>query len=212
MTGNVSIKSKDNFRMKSGVLGGNFKPTHIIYRKIAHDGTGNVYINAAKRRLIADIDPAYRKIEDFVAYAAKNDIKWEQEKYEEINDDGTIAKLAIPIQVHAYVVIHLDKNLSLTFDNNYPAVSLGTYEAGKKEADNHYGDCLHFDGTKLTPGDVTGSYIAVFSAIPRKPRTNKSKQPLNFNVIDGHNTDSTIDPDIRYPGTGGAEDGDGGPP
>ena len=209
------LATRENYEMEHGIVGWSFRPTHIIYRKLAFHTAGGYYYysNAPKRRPISDIHPSIRSIQDFARYIETNEVEWEQEPRKEGDEDGRIRELAIPHRVHAYVVIQLEAGFRYLFDNDYPAISFGTYDVDKPTADAYFGDVLHYDPRtkKLAPGFNSQCSIAVFSAIPRIPGSGTSKQKLNFNVVDARQEDVTIDPDIRYPGTGGDVDGGGTP-
>lgn len=212
--GQLKRFSKENHLLKDDILCG-FTPTHFIYRMLSHDGRGYYYSDRALKKPISDITGGLNTIEAFVRYLQHGGtVNWDQEPREEHNPDGSIQKLAIPIHDPVYVIIQLDRNLPFTFDNNYDAVSFGEYEDDDiGQADLHCGGVQHVDTAGvLAKRHTRDCRIAVFAALPKTGRPMGSRQFLNFNVVDGYGTDATIDPDIRYPGTGGIDDENGGTP
>lgn len=197
--------SRQNIPMKCRTVIG-FDATHIIYRRFSYDpATGFRYAQKPLRRRISDLPIALQPIDAFAAHAAVNPIQWQEEPVDETTP------LAIPARVHAYVVLQLDNELPMEFDPGFPAISFGTFEIDQVTADRHYGDVMHFNsGTgHLQIEPCAKCRIAVFSVLPRTP---ESRQALNYNLVDFGGTAVTIDPDIRYPGNGGAVDERGGTP
>jgi len=176
----------------------NFKPDRVVHRVVSISGNA-MFEYSRPVKAYAWPQPAFAGIGDLVRFLADNVERGARDAVDPRHP------LAIPVNGHAYVVIELSDQLPWCFDPDYYGVTLGAMAAGA--ADKHR-DVLHYNPqTKALQEDgCENCRFVVFSTLLPTPDT---PQPINFNLVDGNGTKFTIDPDIRYPGTGGEVGGGG---
>lgn len=169
-----------------------FLPDRVIHRVVGFDGGIFEYQNPLKAYRF---DRATMNIQDFVRRLAAGNPNGDP--------DPDIDRLSITVNAPAYVVIELSEHLGWFFDPDYRGITLGKLDpTASRPASGMHSRLLHFNdhSQDLERRGSPNCRFAVFSTL--RPLEDKP-QAINFNLIDSHNTRFTIDPDIRYPGTGG---------
>lgn len=176
-------------------------PTHILYREIKLY-TSPIRFAFSKRYRPIATGAGGPSIEEFLRNIGT---------YSGYDGDALepTGPLDIPVKRHFHLVIGLDRSDGLTFRAGGKAgLTLGDYfQDDQSLADTMYSSLRYVDDRgNIRPVTAAGCrtlLLTVVSAAMASPGTNPYQQPINFHVIDGGGTPLTIDPDIRYPGTGG---------
>ncbi|MEZ0244023.1 MAG: hypothetical protein ACAH11_11655 [Sphingomonas sp.] len=179
-----------------------FDAKRVIHRVLDINDTGGKFEFFYKKPLQAYCWPQedrFESIDELVAHLATKPVNGTEEKYPE---DGP---LIIPVKSHAYVVIELAPRLPWRFAPGAAGITLGKLQDGGKLK---HGDLQHYPKDDASKPQHTAPKNCRFAYFSTLVTAEGADQALNFNLIDGNGSKFSVDPDIRYPGTGG-DVGDG---
>ncbi|MEZ0244022.1 MAG: hypothetical protein ACAH11_11650 [Sphingomonas sp.] len=174
----------------------NFNPLRVVHRILNLDREDGFLYRSAVKAYPWPQRPRFNGINDLVRHLGTRCATG-------MPDVNEAKVLDVPVGADAYVIIEIAPDLNWRFDPRRDGVTLGGIA---NDARLRHRNLMHFDpGTAiLQEPPCPDCRIVCFSTLV--PLV--ANQPINFNLIDAHGTPISVDPDIRYPGTGG-DVGDG---